>query len=170
MEAGAGGQSPDVTFDRLMLSIGRLNYAWTNTESMLIHVMAGLLRIDKEQATVVFLTLNTTRARVDLVERLSKLTATPDAERDRILAATRKLLKLAGVRNWFNHCIYSFDAQGKGVRTIQMRIADQKNRIKIGQTRDIDADTPLEIARVIDQLGDLNTDIRALIRDFGYPT
>ncbi|MGO4914798.1 hypothetical protein [Pseudogemmobacter sp. W21_MBD1_M6] len=167
MEPGAG--TGDVTFDRLMLSIGRLNYAWTNTESMLIHVIAGLLRIDKEQATVIFLTLNTTRARVDLVERLAKLTGTPDAERDRILGATRKLLKLAGVRNWFSHCIYSFDAQGKGVRTIQMRIADQKNRIKIGQTRDIDADTPAEIDRVIGQLGHLNEDIRKIIHDYGYP-
>jgi hypothetical protein len=73
------------------------------------------------------------------------------------------------VRNWFSHCIYSFDEQGKGVRTIQMRIADQKNRIKIGQTRDIDAETPVEIERVIEQLGHLNEEIRTIIRDFGYP-
>ena len=59
-------------FDDFLLLIGRLNYTWTNTESLLIHLIAGLSALDKEIATVIFLTLNTTRARIDLVERLSK--------------------------------------------------------------------------------------------------
>ena len=51
----------------VLLRVGRLNYVWTNTESLLIYVIAHLLRVEKDAAIVVFLTLNTTRARIDLV-------------------------------------------------------------------------------------------------------
>jgi hypothetical protein len=57
----------------ILLLVGQLNYAWTNTESLLIHLIAGLARVDKEAAIIIFLTLNTTRARLDLVERLAKM-------------------------------------------------------------------------------------------------
>ena len=60
----------------VLLRVGRLNYVWTNTESLLIYIIAHLLRVEKEAAIVVFLTLNTTRARIDLIERLSKLAST----------------------------------------------------------------------------------------------
>jgi hypothetical protein len=53
-------------FDDLLLLVGRLTYSWAKTESLLIHLIAGLARVDKETAVVIFLTLNTTRARVDL--------------------------------------------------------------------------------------------------------
>src|SRR6185312_15409867 len=33
-------------FQRILLLIGRLNYTWTNTESLLIHLMAGLAKVD----------------------------------------------------------------------------------------------------------------------------
>jgi hypothetical protein len=50
-----------------------MNYMWTNTESLLIHVIAGLCGTDKDKAVIIFLTLNTTRARIDLVDRLAKM-------------------------------------------------------------------------------------------------
>lgn len=57
----------------VLLLVGRLNYVWTNTESLMIYLIVHLLKVDKEAAIVVFLTLNTTRARMDLIERLAKL-------------------------------------------------------------------------------------------------
>ena len=77
-----------VDFDQLLLLIGRLNYSWTNTESLLIHMVAGLSGTDKETATIIFLTLNTTRARVDLVERLAKRDRRNQTEKERVLEAT----------------------------------------------------------------------------------
>jgi hypothetical protein len=63
--------------------IGQLNYTWTNTESLLIYLLAGLAQVDKETAIVIFLTLNTTRARIELVERLTKLRKTsPECRRE----------------------------------------------------------------------------------------
>lgn len=57
----------------VLLLVGRLNYVWTNTESLMIYLIVHLLKVEKEAAIVVFLTLNTTRARMDLIERLAKL-------------------------------------------------------------------------------------------------
>ena len=62
--------------DVLML-VGKLNYTWTNTESLFIYLIAHLLNTNKEAATVIFLTLNTTRARIDLLERLAKIDRPP---------------------------------------------------------------------------------------------
>lgn len=160
---------PDPSFDEALLLIGRLNYTWTNTESLLVHLIAGLSRTDKDTAVVLFLTLNTMRARVDLVERLAKLDRTPESESSRILAATRKLVQLSAARNRYNHSIYAFDPDTGNVRTILMRIADRKDEIRMGQTTDLDAAALAEIRSVIADLGALNREFWSIVRDFGYP-
>jgi len=161
--------APSASFDTLLLLIGRLNYTWTNTESLLIHLIAGLSGTDKETAVIIFLTLNTTRARVDLVERLAKMDRRDPEERDRVLAATRQLLRLSAPRNRYNHSIYGFDPESGSFRTIQMRIADRKADIKMGQITEIDAVAIDEIKNAITELADLNMRIWSLIRDHGYP-
>ena len=158
------------TFDEALLLIGRMNYTWTNTESLLVHVIAGLARTDKDTAVILFLTLNTMRARVDLVERLAKFDRTPAAERTRILAATRKLVQLSGPRNRYNHSIYAFDPENGQVRTILMRIADRKDDIRMGQSSDLDAAALDEIRSAIRELGALNREFWAIVRDFDYPS
>ena len=161
---GAGGQ-----FDALLLLIGKLNYSWTNTESLLIHVIAGLSRTDKETAVIIFLTLNTMRARVDLVERLAKLDRTSSAERDSVLELTRDILRLSRLRNHYNHSIYAFDSESGMARTILMRIADRKHDIKVGQTSDIDAKALSEMEAAIHDLGQLNRRFWKVIAAYGYP-
>ncbi|SPH24253.1 hypothetical protein DEA8626_03304 [Defluviimonas aquaemixtae] len=156
-------------FDDALLLIGRLNYTWTNTESLLVHAIAGLARTDKETAVIIFLTLNTMRARVDLVERLAKLDRISPPERDRVLTATRKLVTLSVARNRYNHSLYAFDPETGGVRTILMRIADRKDEIKMGKSTDLDDSALDEIRSVIADLGKLNRELWSIISDFGYP-
>lgn len=158
-----------VPLDTILLRIGRLNYVWTNTESLLIHLIAGLCRTDKETAVIVFLTLNTTRARIDLVERLAKLSRTPAAERAALLDCTRRLSKLAGVRNHYNHCIYSFDTERGSAHTILMRIADRKDGIRVGQVDPIDETALQNIEDSLQALKELNAELWALILENGYP-
>ncbi|WP_114965004.1 hypothetical protein [Alkalilacustris brevis] len=160
---------PPADFDEIMILVGRLNYSWTNTESLLIHLIAGLAGTSKETAVIIFLTLNTTRARVDLIERLAKMEGRDPIEQARVLTLTRQLIGLSGLRNRYNHCIYSFDPDGGAPRTIQMRIADRRDAIKIGQTEVLDAEARGEIDKAIARLGDLNRTIWQLIADFGYP-
>ncbi len=163
------GQAQSVVLDDLLLRVGKLNYAWTNTESLLIHLIAGLCGTDKETATVVFLTLNTSRARLDLVERLSKMDRRGRDEHTRILEVTTKIKKLGGLRNRFNHCIYAFDPDGGNPRTILMRIADRKHDIRMGQTSAVDDAVLSDIEKAIESLSQINRDIWDMVQDFDYP-
>lgn len=164
MEASA----PRDRFDRFLLTLGRLNYTWTNTESLLIHLIAGLARCDKETAVVIFLTLKTIRARVDLVERLAKLDRIGEDERETLLALTRNMLRLAALRNHYNHCIYAFDPDGKA-HTILMRISDRRDAIKMGQMNELDDEAREGIEDSIARLTELNSKIWQAARRFGYP-
>ncbi|MDI7862706.1 hypothetical protein MRS76_12125 [Rhizobiaceae bacterium n13] len=125
-------------FREILLLVGQLNYTWTNTESLLIHMIAGLARVDKETAIVIFLTLNTTRARLDLVERLAKMQKTPADCRSDVLDVTRRLSEEAKLRNKYNHCIYSFDPDSGQGLTQLMRIFDSKDEVKYGKIEVLD--------------------------------
>ncbi len=162
-------EAKPMVFDDLLLLVGKLNYAWTNTESLLVHLIAGLAGTTKDVAVLIFLTLNTTRARIDLVERLAKMQGRSPEERDRVLTVTRQLAGLAALRNRYNHCIYAFDAESGAFRTILMRVADRKEDIKLGQTTRIDQTAMAEIEASIADLSQLNRAIWALIAQQGYP-
>lgn len=160
---------PAQNLDSLLLQVGRLNYAWTNTESLLIHLIAGLARTDKERATIIFLTLNTTRARVDLVERLAKLETTPTDQKASILDFTNRMMKFSALRNRYSHSIYAFDPVSGDARTIMMRIADRKDQIKLGRCDEIDDVAIEDISRAIQSISDLNKTCWRLIRQFEFP-
>ncbi len=159
----------DPAFDDFLLKIGKLNYSWTNTESLLIHFIAGLAGCDKESAVIIFLTLNTSRARIDLVERLAKLPRVDPRERQTVLGLTREMARLSGLRNRYNHCIYAFDPENGSTRTIMMRIADRKHDIRMGASQEIDADALSEIDDSLANIADLNGRFWAAVREHGYP-
>lgn len=159
----------DQDFDQFLLLIGRLNYAWTNTESLLIHLIAGLSKTDPDTATVIFLTLNTSRARIDLVQRLAKRPRVSSAERDGILAVTAQLQKASRLRNKYNHCIYAFDDKSEISHTILMRIADRKDSIRLGQADAVDEAAISGIHQTIADLQGTNQDIWSLVRAYNYP-
>ena len=86
-----------------------------------------------------------------------------------MIKLTRELLGLSGLRNRYNHCIYSFDPEGGAPRTIQMRIADRRDAIKVGQIERLDSGARVEIDAAIAKLQALNRAIWALILERGYP-
>jgi hypothetical protein len=100
--------------------------------------------VEKEAAIVVFLTLNTTRARIDLVERLAKLPSTPAADRKAVLSAMSRLKKESKMRNKYNHCIYSFDEKGEISSTQLMRLVEDDKEIRYGKVEQMD-DRELEL-------------------------
>jgi hypothetical protein len=156
--------------EQILLLVGRLNYAWTNTESLLIYLIAGLAKVNKETAIVIFLTLNTTRARMDLVERLAKLPQTPEKCRDDVLQLLDRLGQQSKLRNKYSHCIYSFDDKGDISHTQQMRIFDGKTSIKYGKVEAVD---DLEVARIIECINDIsaiNRGIWDVVNTNGFPT
>lgn len=154
----------------VLLLVGQLNYTWTNTESLLIHLIAGLARVDKETAAIVFLTLNTPRARIELVQRLAKMRKTPGPCRVDILEVTKRLGTEAGLRNKFNHCIYSFDPNsGRGVTQL-MRIFESKDEVRYGKLERLDDQEIARIQRSITSLVEINKRMWEITRKYQFPT
>ena len=155
--------------NKILLLVGQMNYAWTNTESLLIHLIAGLANVDKEVATVIFLTLNTTRARLDLVERLSKLDRVDETCQRDVLAVTRKFSRVSKIRNKYNHCIYSFDPASEDTSTIQMRIFDDKTSIRFGKNEKIGQTELQKVRTTIDDIEQMNLEIWGVVKRHGFP-
>lgn len=171
MPADTSGPVPPPEFDDFLLRIGRINYAWTNTESLLIHLIAGLVPCDKDRATIIHLTLNTSRARLDLVDRLAKhdpcqLT---EAARARVLDVSGRMKRLSGLRNRLNHSIYAFDPDGGPVRAIEMRIADRKKGLRLGGETALDDATLADLDRALSDIQAINREIWTILVDFGLP-
>lgn len=156
-------------FQDVLLLIGQLNYTWTNTESLLIHMIAGLAQSDKETAIVIFLTLNTPRARIDLVERLAKMQKTPADCRADVLDSTKRLSEEAKLRNKYNHCIYSFDPDsGRGL-TQSMRIFEGRDDIKYGKIEELDDQEIERIRESIRSLIRINQSFWHITEKYGFP-
>lgn len=145
--------------DTLLPLIGRLNYTWTNTESLLIYIIAHLMGTSKEAAIIVFLTLNTTRARLDLVERLAKMKTTSHAQRQSVLSIVNGMKLEAKIRNKYNHCIYSFDEHGELESTQLMRIAEFGDNLKYGKLEGLDNLEMDRIASAINKIAGINTQL-----------
>lgn len=156
-------------FQQVLLVVGQLNYTWTNTESLLIYLIAGLAKVDKETAIIIFLTLNTTRARIDLVERLAKTAKTPSGCRDAVLDVTGQLLLQSRLRNKYSHCIYSFDETGSHATTQLMRIVDSKNAIHYGKIEELDDPEINRIKESIEAIQAINTSIWKIVEDNSFP-
>ncbi|QRI66528.1 hypothetical protein JQ506_24555 (plasmid) [Shinella sp. PSBB067] len=145
------GNMPDV-----LLLVGRLNYVWTNTESLLIYMIAHQLGVDKEAAIVVFLTLNTTRARIDLVERLAKRSATPPADRGFILDVMGRLKRVSRLRNKYNHSIYAFNEKGDIASTQLMRLVETDDSILYGKVEQMDQREMRQLEKGIAEIADIS--------------
>ncbi|PSH70942.1 hypothetical protein CU102_02540 [Phyllobacterium brassicacearum] len=150
--------------NEVLMLVGKLNYTWTNTESLFIYLIAHLLNTNKEAATVIFLTLNTTRARIDLLERLAKIRSTPPETKAAVLQITSRMTREQRLRNKYNHCIYSFDETGHNASTQLMRIVDMNDNLKYGKVEALDDAEMLRIQSTIDAIVDVNKSIWSFIR------
>jgi hypothetical protein len=125
---------------------------------MFIYVLMILLETDEVSAAIVFATLNTTRARLDLVQRLAKAKV-----KDRNAAKTLGQLidrfnECTRIRNEFNHCMYTVSERGEITHTHAMRIREAGNRLMLGEVRAMDN------ARIQELIGTI-TDLRRLNRE-----
>jgi hypothetical protein len=157
IEAAAHGSANRRTF--IMALIGNLVYTWANNESMFIYVRMVLMNTDETSAAVVFTTLNTTRARLDLVERLAKLKINDKPVQkalDRIVTQFNELTKL---RNEFNHCMYTLNENGEITHTHSIRMQDVKGKLQLGVVRKMDDARINDILAAIRTMTKLNRDI-----------
>ena len=143
--------------------IGNLVFSWSNNESLLIYILAILLRTDDISAAVVFNTLNTTRARIELIQRLAQLKVRDQdvaAELDRLMGRFNKASRL---RNELNHCLYSHGPQGEISHTQTMKLHQVKGQLRWGDIKPMDEQRMKQIVRSIEDLKRLNREIWAFL-------
>ena len=143
----------------ILALIGNLVFSWSNNESMFIYVLMILLETDEVSAAIVFATLNTTRARIDLVQRLAKAKihdkdVAKGLERliDRFNDCTR-------VRNEFNHCMYTVNPRGEITHTHAMKIKETGGRLALGEIRAMDEGRIRELIKTVGDLKNLNREL-----------
>ncbi len=161
--------------------IGNLFVNWSNNESLLVYLIdlfmdgnrpsAEPAAFDDEpspSSVIVFSTLNTTRARIDLIKRLSRFNiADPHLqnELDRLLARFEATTR---VRNEFNHAMYLVDeTSGELTHTQSTRIVQQGGKLKFGAKKKIDQARIRTLKQTIQEMCDLNRDIRDLLGRLG---
>jgi DNA-binding phage protein len=122
----------------ILALIGNLIVNWSNNESLFIYVLMILLETDPSSAAIIYATLNTTRARLDLIQRLSK-TKLKD---EKLSKALSKLIdrfnRSTALRNEFNHCMYITDEAGQITHTQSMRIVEDREHLEFGISKPID--------------------------------
>jgi hypothetical protein len=152
--AASAGQRRDI-----VAHVGNLVFTWSNNESLFIYLLQVLLETDFEAAAITFVTLNTSRARLDLVRRLAKV-------RVRDGEAIKKLEKLIDrfneatkLRNELNHSIYELDGTGRITHSSELRITETKEGIRLAARRPFDAARIRQIEAAVKKLSKLNRDL-----------
>ncbi|AUH32612.1 hypothetical protein [Paracoccus tegillarcae] len=168
MTDGPGHGATEPALDAVLLRVGRLNYSWSNTESLLIHLLSGLSGMAKDAAVVVFLSVQSTRGRIEMVERLAKLRLPPGDQLQELLELTDRFSKLSALRHQYNHSIWSFQDDGS-VSTILMRIADRRDKIRMGRKQSLDQDQLARLDQELDAMSQLNRNIWRFLRKYDFP-
>lgn len=148
---------------RLFAAIGSLSCAWSNNESMFIYLIMLLLGTDEARAAIVYSTLNTTRARLDLVHRLSRIRVKDKDLRDQIDALIDGFAAANKLRNELIHATYATDERGNIAHTNSMRIVESKGKLSFGDAKPFDESRMQQIIDAVADLRDLNRQIWDLL-------
>jgi hypothetical protein len=143
----------------ILALIGNISFSWSNNESMFIYVLMLLLNTDQTSAAIIFSTLNTTRARIDLVQRLAAVHLSGSDLATRLKDLLERFNTCTKARNEFNHCMYALNASGEITHTHSMKISETRGGIKFGNVRPIDEDRLTEMQETIRELKILNRDL-----------
>ncbi|MEM8649301.1 MAG: hypothetical protein AAGF54_02110 [Pseudomonadota bacterium] len=148
----------------LILSlIGNLSFCWSNNESMLIYLIKALLKTDEVSAKIIFGTLNTTRARIDLINRLAVVHIDDEVLAKELKRIIRVFSDCTKIRNDFIHCMFELDGTGAITHTHSLKIQVKKNELTTTTSRDLDDKRITQMAQTVKRLIKLNNDIWAFV-------
>ena len=139
--------------------IGHFVFSWSNNESVFIYILMILLETDEPSAAIVFATLNTTRARLDLIQRLASVKIADPEVQDALDSLIKRFNLLTKMRNEFNHCTYELNARGEITRMHAMRIREGRGWVEFGSSREVDRERINEMQDAVGRLTELNRDL-----------
>lgn len=143
----------------ILALIGNLVSSWSNNESLFIYVLMILLRTDQASAALTFATLNTTRARLDLIQRLAKVNIKDKALDKALAKIIERFNESTHVRNEFNHCMYIVDDAGRITHTQSMRIVQTRNNLQFGEMKPMDDARLKGLVKTTKDMARINRDI-----------
>ncbi|OKL44791.1 hypothetical protein [Pseudovibrio exalbescens] len=143
----------------LFALIGNMSYCWSNNESMFIYVLQYLIRTDEITATIIFGTLNTTRARIDLVERLAEAKLADKDAATQLRRIIRRFNECTKLRNEFNHSVFKTDSEGAITHTHSMRIQRRNGQLHLGELKPVDQQRIEAMGAAIKKMVKLNREI-----------
>jgi hypothetical protein len=139
--------------------IGNLIVNWSNNESLFIYVLMILLDTDRSSAAIVFATLNTTRARLDLIHRLSKIRIRDEKLDKALTKLIDRFNRSTALRNEFNHCMYITDDAGQITHTQSMRIVENRDHLEFGVSKPLDEARLKSMVAAAREMTNINRDI-----------
>src|SRR3982074_3740455 len=114
-------------------------------------------------AAIVFATLNTTRARLDLIQRLAKIKL-KDEKLDKALSKLiDRFNHSTALRNEFNHCLYITDEAGKITHTQSMRIVETREHLQFGISKPLDGTRLTPMVAAVKEMTNINREIWELL-------
>jgi hypothetical protein len=158
--------APSVATDRrtaVLALIGNLICSWSNNESLFIYVLMILLRTDEASAAIVFATLNTTRARLDLIQRTAKIRITDKSIARNLNRLIERFGESTKVRNELNHCMFIFDADGVITHTQSMRLVETRSSLRFGEKKPMDEARLQLMRKTTNDMSSINRDIWELL-------
>lgn len=157
LEAAAPASSDRRTL--VLALIGNLIFSWSNNESLFIYILMLLLRTDQASAAITFATLNTTRARLDLIQRLARVAVKDRALDKELERLIERFNEGTHIRNEFNHCMYMVNSQGEITHTQSARIVQSRGNLAFGEMKAVDDARIHEMTAAIRDMKQVNRDI-----------
>jgi hypothetical protein len=143
----------------ILALIGNLIFSWSNNESLLIYVLMILLETDQASAAIVFATLNTTRARLDLIQRLARIKIRDKNLEKALTKLIDRFNETTQVRNEFNHCMFVVDDRGQITHTQSMRVVQTRNHLQFGDIKPIDDARLKQMRKTTEEMTRINRDL-----------
>lgn len=147
----------------ILALIGNLVFSWSNNESMFLYLLMLLMETDEQTAAIVFATLNTSRARTELVQRLSAAKLTDPELKQRLSKVLKAFNRGTRIRNDFNHCIFSLNSAGEITHTHSLRIGEANGKLTLGYVRQFDDARMQQLSVAIVDMTRLNRDLWELV-------
>jgi hypothetical protein len=143
--------------------IGNIVFSWSNNESMFIYILMLLMETNETVAAIVFATLNTSRARLELIQRLARTRVADRAMARELDELIDRFNDCTRLRNEFNHSMFVVSDSGELTHTQAMRIQERRGRLAFGMRRSLDESRLNEMREGVVQLARLNRDLWAFL-------
>lgn len=159
----AAAQTGNDERQKFLALVGDLNFSWSNNESLFIYVLMLLAGTDEVKAAIIHATLNTTRARLDLVQRLSKVVLADGIVRRELDDIVNAFSNSTRLRNDLSHATFVPGRNGEISHTQSMKLQEGGRKLRFGATRSLDEQRLHEIQEAVQDLKTLNRRIWAFL-------